>query len=372
VAGRGQGSGAGRRWAVVAAGLAVLVGLPPLIGALPASDATVSATDLRARALASADVAFSGYAQSAGGLALPVGDQLTSVADLLSDRTTMRTWYRGRHDWRVDVVTATGETDVHADAGGRWTWDFEDATATRTGTAPLALPTASDLLPSALGRRLLAEAAPGEVTRTTARRVAGRDALGLRVTPAAPAASVDRVDVWVDARTGVPLRVQVDGGGRTAALDTAYLSFDPGRPDASTTGFTPPPGATVRSDDQAAELLRLVGRRAFRLPLPGTLAGLDRRTVEGAPGQLGVYGRGVTELAVAAVPERVVDALRPQLTAAPGVVTDDLGVRISAGPLGLMLVDGGRGGLLLTGTVTLDALRTAADEVLTYLRSGDR
>ena len=42
--------------------------------------------------------AFSGYAQSAGGLSLPVGDQLTDVADLLSDRTTMRAWYRGAHD----------------------------------------------------------------------------------------------------------------------------------------------------------------------------------------------------------------------------------------------------------------------------------
>ena len=372
MAGRGQGSGAARRWAVVVAGVAVLGCLPPLVGALPASDAAVSAADLRARALASADVAFSGYAQSAGGLALPVGDQLTSAADLFSDRTTMRAWYRAADDWRVDVVTPTGETDVHADAGGRWTWDFEDATATRTDPSPLALPAAPDLLPSALGRRLLSEAEPAEVTRTTARRVAGRDALGLRVTPSAAAASVDRVDVWVDADTGVPLRVQVDGGGRNAALDTAYLSFDPARPGPGVTAFTPPAGATVRSDDQAAELLDVIGQRAFRLPLPDTLAGLDRRPVAGAPGQLGVYGRGVTELAVAAVPGRVVDALLPQLSAAPGVVTDDLGVRISAGPLGLMLVDGGRGGLLLAGTVTLDALRAAADEVLTNLRSGDR
>lgn len=352
--------------------MAVLAALPPLIGALPASDADVSAVDLRDRALASADVAFTGYAESAGGLALPVGAQLTSVADLLSDRTTMRAWYRGPADWRVDVVTPTGETGTHRDADGTWTWEYEDARATRTRPTPLALPTAPDLLPSALGRRLLAEADDGELRRAGAERVAGRDALGLRITPAADAASVERVDVWVDAGTGVPLRVRVHGTAAAPSLDTGFLSFEQERPAASVTAFTPPAGATVRSDDQARELLDVIGRRAFRLPLPGTLAGLDRRPVEGAPGQVGVYGRGVTELAVAAVPGRVVDALRPTLTAAPGAVVDDLGVRVSAGPLGLMLVDGGRGGLLLSGTVTLDALRAAADGVLTTLRSGDR
>ena len=103
----------------------MLVALPWLVGALPASDADVPAAELRDQALDSTDVPFTGYAQSAGGLSLPVGDQLTDVADLLSDRTSLRAWYRGADDWRVDVVTATGETDVHADAGGTWTWDYE-------------------------------------------------------------------------------------------------------------------------------------------------------------------------------------------------------------------------------------------------------
>ena len=105
--------------------VAVLAALPALIGALPASDAAVSAAALRTRVLASAGVAFSGYAESAGGLALPVTDQLTSVADLFSERTTMRVWWRGPSDNRVDVVTAAGETGVHTDSVGTWTWDYE-------------------------------------------------------------------------------------------------------------------------------------------------------------------------------------------------------------------------------------------------------
>lgn len=356
----------------MAVGVAVLLALPSLIGALPASDAGTPAAELRALALDSADVAFSGFAESAGGLTLPVGDQLTSAADLLSDRTTMRVWYRGADDWRVDVLSATGETGVHGDAGGTWTWEFEDDVATRTTPTPLALPTAPDLLPSELGRRLLSEARPEEISRFGADRVAGRDALGLRVVPADAAASVSRVDMWIDAGSGVPLRVQVYGGGGAPALDTSFLSLDLSTPAASVTAFTPPPGADVRRDQQQADLLD-AGRRFDGVQLPDSLAGLDRRVLEGAPGAVGVYGRGVTLLAVSVLPGRAASGLRDTLRVAPGAVVDDLGVRIAAGPLGLMLLDDGRhGSWLLTGTVDLDALAAAAAQLPLPPRRGDR
>ncbi len=356
--------GAARRWSLVAAGVAVLLALPPLIGALPASDAGTPAGDLRAVALASADVPFAGYAQATGGLALPVGDQLTPVADLLADRTTMRAWYRGATDWRVDVVTATGETGVHRDAGGTWTWEFEDAVAARADARPLALPSAPDLLPSALGRRLLSEATAEELTRSGAARVAGRDALGLRITPADEAASVTGVEVWVDAASGIPLRVQVSGGAAVPALETSFLSLDLATPAAAVTAFTPPPGAEVRLDAQQADLLE-AARRARPVALPATLAGLPGRPVPGGPGAVGVYGRGITLLAVAVLPGRAGAALRDTLAVAPGAVVDDLGIRVAAGPLGLMLVEGGdrRPDWLLTGTVDLDALAGAAAEL---------
>src|SRR4051794_11952649 len=192
------------RWGIVAALVAVLAALPSVIGALPASDSGVSAPELRARVLASEGVGFSGYAESAGGLALPVTDQLTSVADLLSARTTMRVWWRSPADNRVDVVSATGETGTHRDASGTWTWDYESATATRTAATPLDLPAPPDLLPSSLGRRLLSEAADGELHRIGARRGAGRAALGVRLTPGDPASAASRADLWGDGRGGGP------------------------------------------------------------------------------------------------------------------------------------------------------------------------
>ena len=350
--------------------VAVLLSLPALVAALPASDAAVPAAELRRAALDSADVAFSGYAQAAGGLDLPVADQLTEVADLFSDRTTLRAWYRGPADWRVDVLRPTGETGVHADAAGTWTWDYEDATATRSVPTPLALPTAPDLLPSTLGRRLLSEATDDELSRLGTERIAGRDALGLRLVPAEEASSVARVDVWVDAASGLPLRVQVfgeDAAGPDAepAMDTAFLDLELATPPADVVAFAVPPGARVETGEDAALLQAATraGEDGDRIALPAGLTGLPRRDLAGAPPAVGVYGRGITLLAVSPVPGRVAGGLREAISASPDAVVDDLGVRITAGPLGLMLVRGPDGPVLLAGTVSLDALAAAATEL---------
>ncbi|MGY1652779.1 transcriptional regulator [Geodermatophilus sp. SYSU D01119] len=358
-----SGHGRARRWAVVAALVAALCALPAVVAALPAEDADVAPADLRDAVLASAGVGFSGYAVSAGGLSLPVSDQLPAVADLLSDRVQLRVWWRGEDEHRVDVVSAAGETGVHADPAGTWTWEYESATAERTGPAPLTLPAPPDLVPASLGRRLLSEADDGELSRIGARRVAGRDALGLRLVPAAAASSVARVDVWADAATGLPLAVEVLAeGAATPALDTRFLDLDLAVPPAGVVAFSPPPGARVRQGEDPGGLLREAADRALSPGrLPAELAGLPRRTLEGAPEAVGLYGRGVTLLAVAPVPGRLAAGVRSALAAAPDAVRDERGTRIAAGPLGLMVVDApGAGTFLLTGTVDLDALADAA------------
>ena len=363
--------GAARRWSLVLGLVAVLAALPALIGALPATESAASAAELRAAVLASGDVAFSGYAESAGGLALPVTEQLPALADLVSERTTLRVWGRGAEENRVDVVTATGETDVHRDAGGSWTRAYESTRVTRTERAALALPQPPDLLPSTLGRRLLSEAAGDELTRIDPIRVAGRDAPGLRLVPSAAAASVARVDLWVDAATGLPLKVQVYGKHAAApALDTRFLDLDLATPPAGVVAFTPPPGARFGQDpengihEQADRRLRPVG-------LPDTLAGLPRRTLEGAPDAVGLYGRGVTLLAVVPVPDRFAGDLRRAAEQSPDAVRDELGIRLAAGPVGVMVV-GAPGGTsyVLTGTVTIDALERAARALPDLRRAG--
>jgi outer membrane lipoprotein-sorting protein len=362
---RGAGTGAGRRWAVVAAVVGVLVALPPVIGALPASDADVPAAELRQAAMRSVAQDFSGYAESAGGLTLPVGSpRFTSVVDLFSDRTQMRVWWRAETDARVDVVTAGGETSYRTDPQGGWIWAYEADRAARYTRAPLHLPAAPDLLPSSLGRRLLSEATDEELSRIGADRVAGRDALGLRITPAAEASSVHHVDVWIDPDSGLPLQVQLYAkGSGLAALDTRFLDLELTEPDASLTRFSPPPGSTVTTSEEDGVLAR-ARRELDRVALPGELAGLPRRHVAGAPEAVGLYGRGVTLLVVVPVSGRVAGDVAESLRGAPDAVDQPDGVRAAQGPLGLMVLDPpGRGAYLVTGTVTLDALAAAAGEL---------
>jgi outer membrane lipoprotein-sorting protein len=324
----------------------------------------VSAADLRAAVLGSTDVGFSGYAESAGGLALPVTEQLTSVADLFSDRTEMRVWWRGPSDHRVDVITAAGETSTRRDERGTWTWEYERATATRAESTPFALPAPTDLLPASLGRRLLSEATDDELTRIGARTVSGDDALGLRLVPNEAASSVGRVDVWVDPASGLALQVQVyEKGVVRPALDTRFLDFEVGRPSAAVTAFTPPEGARIR-EAREAEIVLEAGRRIDPVPLPDELAGLPRRVLEGVPPAIGLYGRGVTLLAVAPVPPGLARGLRNALAQSVDAVRDNAGTRLAAGPVGLMLVEPpGHGSYVLTGTVTLDALAAAAGQL---------
>lgn len=347
--------------AIVVAGLAAL---PAVVGAWPAADEDRSAADLRAAALASVEVPFSGHAESAGGLAFPVTDQLSSLADLLSDRTTMRVWWRGPTANRVDVVSAVGETGVYTDVFGSWTWEYQSNRVTRTPTAPLTVPSPPDLLPGPLARRLLSEADPGELSRIGAVRVAGRDALGLRLVPSAAASSVDRVDVFIEPGTGLPLRVQVFGkGAPNPAIDTRLLDVDLAAPAGDLVSFTPPPDADVEQGDNLG-VLRTAARQLSPVPLPDTLAGLPRRTIAGAPEAIGLYGRGVTLLAVVPLPYGVAGDLRRAAEQDPTVVRDELGIRLTAGPLGILLFsDPGRRSSVITGTVTVDALAQAAREL---------
>ena len=98
-----------------------------------------------------------------------------------------------------------------------------------------------------------------------------------------------------------------------------------------------------------------------RVPQSPGQAGLPRRQLVGVPPGIGLYGRGVTLLAVAPAPPGLARGLRNALAQSPDAVRDEAGTRLAAGPVGLMLVEPpGEGPYVLSGTVTLDALATAA------------
>lgn len=347
---------------MVALGVAVLVSLPLAVGALPARDTEASAADLLTAVRDSGSVGHSGYAEAVGGLRLPLTADFTALTSLFGDRSRIRVWWRSDQDWRVDTVQTTGEAGLYHDADGEWSWDFEQGATIRTTQPTVRLPRIADVEPAALARRLLSEARDADVSRIPARRIAGRDAPGLRLRPSDPGTTIDRVDVWVDADTGLGLRVEVYGAGTARpVLETAFLDLDTATPAAATTRFVPPDPAAVRGGTNP-DLAASINVFSPVIP-PATLAGLPSRAVADGFGSIGTYGSGLTLLVAVPLPGRISRPLREQLAATPGATETATGVRLAVGPLSLLLTQpAGRRSWLLTGTVTAATLdRAAAD-----------
>jgi hypothetical protein len=342
-------------------GTAVLVGVPLAVRAWPAQDSGISATALLARVEAGQDHPYSGYVDSLGTLQLPAADRFTDVGQLFGERTRMRVWWRSADEWRVDKLLTTGEQDLVHNAQGTTRWRYEQGDAVLSRDPAIRLPRTADLVPPVVARLMLDDVEGSEVRRLPARRVAGIDAPGLRLVPAAPQSSIGHVDLWADPASGVVLRVEVVAkGADRPAFTTAFEEFDPATPPPTRTAFEPPPGADFRFD----EVLDIADAANQYAPIlaPKTVAGLAKsgRT----DGAVGVYGSGVTRLL--AVPLRGQEAgpLREQLLTTLGVRTVDRGTLVNVGPLGVLLT--GRddeGGWLIAGTVTAETLERAAGDL---------
>ena len=359
---------AARRWTLVGCLVLLLVTAPFVVRALPAHDEDVSAVALLHRIQGSRDVSFSGYVETAGSVALPDNQDLSSLTKLLGRTNRLRIWWRDPSTWRVSTLRTTGETDlVHA--GDRMLrWVYESKNVTLVPHVAVRLPQTADLLPNELARRVLSGARPGELSRLGARRVAGRDALGLRLTPADAQSSIGRVDVWADRSTGLPVEVRMFGrGSALPSVAARFLDLTVGPPSASALGFSPPHDSRVRADD-VVDLADAVNRFAARVP-PTTLAGLPWRGPVAVQdqGSVGVYGRGPTVLLALPLWRRTADQVRHDLCRQPGAREIDAGVLVAAPPLRLLLAkaEPNDSSWLLAGTVTRRALVDAAHELAT-------
>jgi hypothetical protein len=289
----------------VLGGIALLGALPAVVGALPVPDSGVGAAVLRARILASARVPYQGYAESTVNLGIPGLPVLSDVATLLDGTTAQYVWYRSPAHWRADVVTAAGEDDTYRDGGATYLWDYSQNLLTKVvGTEPARLPRAADLLPPALGRRLLGLAAgTGRISRLPSRRIAGLAAAGLQVRATDPRSLVAAVDIWADPVTGLPAAVQVFArNSRTPALDTRFLQLTRSRPPLSVVTPDPAPGVI----ETTAELPDVSGILAgIGPPLPASLAGFPRVQVDGGLASVAAYGTGYSRFAVIPLPGRL-------------------------------------------------------------------
>lgn len=358
---------AARRWALVGAGTAILCLLPALVAALPVPASALTAAQLRARILKSADVPYQGYAESDVDLDLPALPDLGDVTALLDGTTDQYAWYRSAGQWRADVLTTAGEDDTYLTSGGTFTWNYTSDLMTQIrGTQPVRLPRAADLLPPALATRLLSFAGRADrITRLPSRRVAGIDVAGLRLVPASPATTIGAVDIWADPVNGLP--VQVDLYGRRAAaplLVSRFLDVSLSAPSVADVTPSPAPGVgfTVTG---LADVSGVLG--GFGPPLPGRLAGFGRVASPAGLPDVGAYGDGFARFVVLPLPLRTgAEAMSTASAAGASIAIEDGTAVLVTTPLLTVLLASPIGGpvYLLTGAVTPQLLDAAATQLL--------
>lgn len=350
------------RWTVVA-GVFVVLALIPLAGrAFPATDRPLSAAQLLSLIRSGDSAPYSGMAEARGRLGLPFEDRFTDLADLFGGQTRLRVWWRGPTDWRVDRLLDSGEVDLFHHQNVTTQWDYEQVRV-RVGADPdIRLPRDSDLLPPRLAAFLLDDAAADHLSRLAPRRIAGHDALGLRLGVDDARSTIDHVDLWADADTGIVLAVDVySSGGSIPVVSTAFTSFSDGLPPEDVTRFRAPDGV----HRQFEPLLDFADAADEYAPLtpPSTLAGLARSNPAGRG--VGAYGDGPVRLLAVPLQRRDAAVLGEQLCQS-GAERNHGHQLLRVGPLGIMLTavhEPFEFQWLLTGTVTDDALRQAAADL---------
>lgn len=361
----------GARWLTVAAVAVGLASAPLVPRVLPAQETSISAVRLAER-IARADGGWSGEVRSQGSLQVPLsGATFGGVSRLLGEETQLRVWWRDRDNWRIDRLRTTGESDLVRNGGLTVRWNYEENRVNFTPYSPIRLPDDVDVVPSELAARLLAGARPEELSRLPARREAGRDTAGLRLTPADARSTITQVDVWADLESGLPLRVKVYDAtvGGVPVLDTRVTRISLGKPAPSRTDFQL---AATLDFSRGVALDDAAGANAFApLEVPDSIADLPRRGRPEDFGAVGVYGRGPT--AVLAVPLRqsLAERLHDQLERSREAVVSGSSVSLEVGPISVRLVEGDRASFLLTGTVTPGTLSEAAVDLLRDVRRTD-
>lgn len=176
-----------------------------------------------------------------------------SWQDFLTGSHSARVWIDGADRQRVALLGTLSEADVTHNGKDLWAYTSSDNTVSHTVLPtrhePVNAPATADRTPAALAAQLLKAVNPStKVIVDQASRVAGRSAYTLVLRPRDTRSTVREARIAIDAKTFVPLRVQLFGAGSTPALQVGFTAVSFTRPSASTFAFTRPAGATVTND----------------------------------------------------------------------------------------------------------------------------
>jgi hypothetical protein len=214
---------------------------------------------------AKAPSAFSGVITENANLGFPalpnvggLNSSTLSALNWISGTHTLDIWAGGPRQLRLAVPVSFGETDLRVNANQVWLWDSHTQTATHyvlpAGPKSQRVPAhrrigAMQLTPQQVASKILAAIGPStSVTVPGSAQVAGRSAYQLQISPRTSQSLVDRVVIAVDAKTYVPLQVQIFARGLASpAFSVGFTSLSLTKPAASNFTFTPPAGAHVKT-----------------------------------------------------------------------------------------------------------------------------
>jgi hypothetical protein len=358
------GAQARGRWALVLAVTVLLCAVPVALQLRPARAAGIAPTALMSRIAASRTVPYQGYAQSSGLLPLPALRNLEQVAALVSGTTEMRTWYVTKDRWRVDVINGGSERDLYQTPAFQYVWDYGDNQLSRiSGDQPVRLPRAADLIPPTLVHTLIDLAAGERAEPLAGRRVAGIDAAGLRIVPTGAETTVAHIDLWADPATGLPVQAEITAkGGQRPVFMTRFLELHFSTPGPAVLNPPAARDAIGYTETAAPDLLSAINRRRYG-QLPAQLDGLPRRDGVARISAVGVYGTGLNQLVVVALPGRFGSQAYDQIAAygAAVPVPQAQAALLGTGLLSVLVVRGERT-FLVAGLVRPAVLqRVAAD-----------
>ena len=154
---------------------------------------------------------------------------------------------------------ALSETDVIADGNTAWQWDstanaVTEYTLPADANAAQTAPTAAPLTPQQAAQQVLAAVGPTTTVSVDSNvTVAGQAAYELVLAPKDTRSLVGQVQIAIDGKNGVPLRLQVYARGATSpAFQVGYTAIQFVTPAPADLTFTPPPGATITHENLTA------------------------------------------------------------------------------------------------------------------------
>jgi outer membrane lipoprotein-sorting protein len=181
--------------------------------------------------------------------ALPAAANPTSLSSLLTGSHTVRVWYSSPEHFRLAVPESMSESDLVRNGSTAWLWQ-----STLNKVTKYTLPAHSQqavpkqpLTPQQAAKQVLAAVGPTTtVSVATNVTVAGQPAYALVLAPKDARSLVGQVQIAIDGRNGVPLRLQVFARGASSpAFQVGYTAIQFVTPAPADLSFTPPPGSTV-------------------------------------------------------------------------------------------------------------------------------